>query len=215
MPDDPLFGPLIDDDEVERAVIAHLQKWWPTYSLWWTREKGEELEDIASWNAVSEDPENRWPEHHLPGVVVVCPGLHDEPVKHGDGTYDISVEVGVAAVVSAADEHDTRRLAHWYAALLRLALLQQPIYPLDEDGLPDTTLAPLADGVRWLQSEPAFPDRARRTLQAKSEVFVIELSDALDADAGPDVPAPDTDLDAPYTAETVTATVEDVDSGES
>lgn len=205
---DATFGPLIDEDTIERAVIAHLKRWWPTYKLWWEGQKSTSLEPVASWVTANE-VDAYYPEDHLPCVVVACPGLQSEPVKNGDGTVDIAVQITVGAVVSNRSREDTRRSAHWYGALLRLAMLQQAVYPLDDEGDVDTTEEPLLDSVEWVHAEPQAQREKDRTLLAKAEVFTAYVPGVLDVDAGPNLPEPDTDHDAPYTAGTVTVDVED------
>lgn len=202
-----LFGPLLDGDAVERAVIAHLETWLPTYLA--------ELEDRKdflaagalpppnNWNLVSEDEGSRWPEHRLPSGVVVCPGLAAPPVKHGDGSIDASYEVAVAIVVAGRDEHETRRFAHLYGAAVSWVMLQKP-------GFTGTDLEGSVLGVDWLDEEPAG-DENRRTLGSSRQAFSLQLSDVRNARMGPAEPAPPIDTESPHTAETVLVDVTDRD----
>lgn len=194
-----LFGPLIDGDVVERAVIEHLQRWLPDYLAEIERRKGYlsagELPVPNNWNLVSEDEGSRWPEHQLPSGVVICPGLAAPPVKHGDGSVDASYEVAVAIVVAGRDEHETRRFAHLYGAAVSLIMLQKP-------GFTGTALEGRVLGVDLLDEEPAG-DEKRRTLGSMRQAFSLQLSDVRNARMGPAEPTPPIDLESPYTADTV------------
>lgn len=193
-----LFGPLIDGDMVERAVIAHLQTWLPPYLA--EIEERKELPAGAlpvpdNWNLVSEDEGSRWPEHQLPSGIVICPGLGSPPVKHGDGAIDAAYEVAIAIVVSGRDEHETRRYAHLYGAAVSLLMLQKP-------AMKGTDLEGHVLGVDWLDEEPAG-DEKRRTLGSMRQAFNVQLSDVRNAQLGPAEAAPPIDPDSPYTADTV------------
>lgn len=201
-----LFGPLIDGDLVERAVIAHLQTWLPVYLA-----ELEERKELAAgalpvpnnWNLVSEDEGSRWPEHQLPSGIVICPGLGAPPIKHGDGSVDATYEVAIAIVVSGRDEHETRRYAHWYAAAVALLMDQKP-------GMAGTDLEGRVLGVDLLDEEPAG-DEKRRTLGSMRQAFSLQLADVRNARMGPAEDAPPIDPDSPYTAETVTVETTDPD----
>ncbi len=200
MSDLQVFGPVIIGTDVEDAVSTTLTTWLPAYLRWIERARGL----TANWLpkqasiTVSNDLDH-WPEEGLPSVQIVCPGLADRPIRRGR-FYEACWNVSLAAYVSAQDRSSTERLAKYYAAALRVLMIQQ-------SGLGSP---PFATGVSWLGEsyDTNLPDRAQRTLGRAVEHFSVQVDSVAQSLGGPvtvptDPVPPAADL----------PTVQDVDTG--
>src|SRR5688572_31890645 len=85
--------------------------------------------------------ESGYVEEQLPRIVVICPGLAEQPYAEGDGSYFARWNLGVGVLVSARDEASTRMLAQVYAATVRAILLQR------------SSLDGVATGVFWIDEQ--------------------------------------------------------------
>lgn len=187
------FGELVTADEFEDALVAKLQLWLPTYTAELERRKGRDPGTIPqpkSWQ-VRHDAE-RWPEQHLPAVMVICAGTEDDVARRAEGVHDAGFAVSVAHWVSTGDEAATRRLNRWYCALMRWVLLQQPI---EVQGVVVT--------LRWRgEAYDGFPVQAGRTLGAGHNVFRVEMDHVVESGTRPMMPDAVSYTDDP-TADTV------------
>lgn len=67
-------------------------------------------------------------EESTPFIVVISGGLGESPERHGDGTYDVSLNMGIAAVCQGPEAMPARALAgHYQAAILGLLLKNQKL----------------------------------------------------------------------------------------
>lgn len=184
-----IFGQIVDADQVEAAVLETLRKWLPTYLAEIERQRGitppGSLPRPRSWTVASSL--DKWPDHPLPAVFAVSPGLAEEPLRTSRGGYRAPWGVGVAAVVSAKDRAASRRLAAMYGAAIRTCLLQH------------RSLAGFATGLDWIDEDldNAPPEQAR-TLAIAQELFVVTVDRVLDPAAGPAQPDPEADPTEPY-----------------
>jgi hypothetical protein len=118
----------------------------------------------------------------LPSFVVSSPGLADQPVRHGDGTYTATWAVVVTVFAHGASYGDTARRSRQYAKAVRSALVLQQ------------ALGGIASGVEWTGEEYDRIDaRDARTLGGCFVGFGVTLDDVLD-DSGTDIPVSATDL---------------------
>lgn len=182
MSDLDIFNRILDDSDVEDAVVATLQKWIDTYLTEVEDQHGETVGKYArprSWVLASEF--EKMPEDALPAIVVVSAGLDERPSKEGRRAYRAPWLIGVAAVVSSKDHVSTRRMAYRYAAAIRATLLQKQ--SLDH-ALDDTVR-----GVTWVDGRSnELPSDATRTVFTARQVFSIEVSDVVTAGGGPKLP---------------------------
>lgn len=161
---------VINGWDVEEALIATLDPRLARYA--------SQL-DIAPVKAYTRAHQfDKWPEDQVPMVSVTCPGMADQPTRHGDGKYTARWAVGVVALTSAATEDDTRRLSRVYAGLIRAVLLQEP------------SLHGLARSVTWTdESYDELDVKRRRNLSTAELTFIVEVDGVVDANELPLMPS--------------------------
>jgi len=180
-----IFKTVVNANQVEAAVRDTLRTWFNTYlretELQWgipSRSIPEPLSYIIAQDNAREA------EDQLPAVVIVSPGLSDEPLKEGDGTYRAPWQVGIGIFASAKDRSSTEQLIRYYCAVIRAIMLQK------------RSLGGFADNVVWSDEsydELDFDDE--RTISAGLVDFIVEVAGVVDGNAGPTVtvpPDPDT-----------------------
>jgi hypothetical protein len=202
---DSTFKTIISSVELERSVIETLQAWLPTYLREVERQMGRTMGQIppprSYSTATTFESENY---DQMPAILVVSPGLFEEPESDGDGTYAAVWSIGVAAIVAAKDEVTTREVARIYGAAIRAIMLHHQIYGSLK----------LGAGTTWLdESYDDIPELASRSLQAAQLIFTIRVDDVVTKWAGPlEPPDPDTQPGADWpTVETVEVNVEQTD----
>lgn len=198
-----VFGTTVSTDEVEDAVLAQLQEWFPTYLAWTEQRKGLDPHALPvprSWN-VMPDVE-KWPEYQLPAIIVVSPGTTQDPVRRSRGIYRATYGISVAWYISASDQDSTRLLNRYYAGLIRTLLLQQK--PVVNDELCTTV---------WTDEDlDALPTLDSRTIATGRNVFDLTVDHVVESEAGPRTPADDPyDPDAYPDAPTILTTFADGD----
>lgn len=178
---DEVFGPITTSWEIEEVVVAHLKSWSPTYLAFMGRRAGKTLPPVRSFVTTPRDPE-KWAEDQLPAILVVSPGLAATPTIDGAGVLRAIWEVGLASITSAAEEADTRKMAHYYFMHALVAILQNPSMGIDADTL-------LSQG--W--DHTTVPGQQRRTLASTYAVLHVGVDGVLDSRAGPLRPLVDPD----------------------
>lgn len=179
-----IFGPIVTGWEVERAVLAHLKNWMPTYMGEIERRTGLTAQTLPlprSWT-VSPEAIDKWPEDQLPAVVCVSTGLVGEPHKEGGGDVRATWSIGLATVCSANTEDKTHYFAKLYFAALRAAMLEHE------------SLGDFAESTVWKTEEyDVWPTEQRRTIAAGYGIFEVAVAEVLNTRSGPIVP-----LASPY-----------------
>lgn len=180
-------GILITDDMVEDAVKATLQRWVPTYMSELERQLALDVpyykRPVASSYLVRSDFD-KWPEEMLPAVVVVSPGIDDDPPKDGNRRYRASFQIGVACVVSSINQEESRRAAYRMGAVIRAVLIQKQSL--------DKALTERVRGVTWHGSRNnELRPEDQRSIWANRQLFTVEVGDVLGGAAGPTAPEPD------------------------
>lgn len=203
-----IFGRIVSDDQVEDAVIATLRKWLPTMLSEVERQAGLEAgyhERPVDYTSRTEF--DKWPEEQLPLVIVVCPGIPDDPVKEGRGTYRAKYDIGIVVVVSSIDKDSTRRIAQRMGAAVRTVLAKKSSLDLAFDGTVRGT-----DWIGTKNNELRAEDD--RTIWANRQLFTVEIGNVLTKGGGPTDPEPyDTPTGEPAdnpNAVTVTVTKEPI-----
>lgn len=180
-----LFGQIISPKAVEQAVAAGLTVWLDTYLGELERIEGYEPNAIERPRGIISSSEfAKWPEDQIPVVTVINLGLAGKPERYGEGRYDASWLVGIAAIVSDVDHASTRDLALTYTAAIRAALAQHKMLksPLHPDGFANFSM--------W--HDETYGDLAfneTRTLGAGRTLFEIGVAGAVTEHAGPRVPS--------------------------
>jgi hypothetical protein len=174
-----IFGRIISGADVEDWCEQLVRRWASTYLAEKERQDGllpGALPRPRGWTiAPSVD---KWPEDQLPALIFESTGIPAPPRKGGDGRYRARWELRLSAIVSAATERDSRRLAARYTAALRGLFLQRP------------SLDGHAAGVDWAAErydELGFDDQ--RSLGLATVALIIEVDDVATAGAGPATPA--------------------------
>lgn len=124
MPDSN-YGPLLAFTDVEDAVLDHYRLW---MDLWLAaRERKLDLTygTIARPRSyIVKQTFTALPgEERTPIVIAVSDGLQDEPVRRGDGHYEVRFRFGIVGVVLGSDNIKSRAMAgHYQSALLGIAV---------------------------------------------------------------------------------------------
>lgn len=179
-----IFGPIISSDQVEDAIRNTLRDWFPTYLREYELQAGIPANSLPEPRAyiVTNDVEKE-PEDQMPAILVVSPGLVEEPMPDGEGLYRAPFGVAVAVFTSASDRESTEDLVRQYVAMARAIMLHKQTY------------GGIGDGTRWVDesyAELTFDDE--RTIGAGQAVFVVEVAGVVRRYGGPPRPIePDPD----------------------
>jgi len=122
-----VYGPIFDGSLLTRAVVGTLRKWYQRYI--------REIEFQRPDCVVGEIPPpktyaERWrfdsyPDDRIPAVIVVSPGMTEQPRRAGDGSVSGWWALGVGVIAAASTEDNSERLAKVYGAAARLILSQK------------------------------------------------------------------------------------------
>lgn len=179
------IGPIVTGRDVERAALALLKRWSGTYLAECERQRGRPLGSlprIRTYTTASEF--EKWPEDQLPTLLLISPGLVEQPLPDGAGVYRAKFALGVAVVVSAATMNDTAELAKLYCAAMRSALLQHQ------------SLEGFASGIEWLdENYDDLPSEDTRSLGAGQAIFAVEVAGISRRWNGPKTPSEPPDPD--------------------
>lgn len=179
-----IFGPIIDESDVERALLAHLEEWMPTYLGYVVRAKdpdGDRFPKGAppvrsyTWRDVIGE---KFPEDQLPMLLARGIGEFDDPGTQGDGVVDTRYVIYLIAVCSGFDRDEAREAARIYASAAQLAIVQH------ED------LGGFAAGVRMQQGGryPITSGEGDRFLSAVYRPYVVEVDETMRTSGGPLAP---------------------------
>lgn len=194
------FGQTIDGHDVERALLAHLEKWMRSYLGDAVREKDPDQE---LWPGGVGDPSKlgkpavlpvrefttrhaaaeRWPAEQLPMLLAHSPGFAKPPTEEGDGTLTGFFLINLSAIASGGGIEDTKTLARVYGSAAAKAIMQK------------RGLGGFAAGVEWADMKQMRPPEApmERSIMSVVNVFVVEVHDIMNTEDGPAEPLPDPD----------------------
>jgi hypothetical protein len=193
-----IFGDIIIANQLEAAVIATLESWFPTYirEVELQSQSAQYGDNIPTdalplpRSFITTDKIQRENTDQLPAIVVVSPGLspHNRPQQEGDGTFRVPWAVSVGVFVSGQDRTSTKNLIRQYTGIARAIMLQKQ------------SLGGFADGTTWLDEsyDDAFAFVDQETIGAGSVVFEVWVAGVVNRFAGPAVyggtatPDPDT-----------------------
>jgi hypothetical protein len=124
MSDETVFGPSIGKNEVQGAVLAHLEAWMPTYLAREARKRAvDALPQIKTY--AQRTAYGKWPSQLLPLVLINVPGIvKGSAISDGEGNVSKAYRVELGILVSANDEPSTRQLIGNYGAALHDAIVQ-------------------------------------------------------------------------------------------
>lgn len=192
-----VWGPIVDGDDVEAALIAHLEHWMPAAAAYVRRVKDPDgklwpdgISEIREYGVSHADAAARkWPEDQLPMLLAQSPGMEGDPVEEEDGVVSATYGVMLSAIASSVTIEDAKKLARLYASAARLAILQAP--QLDA-GTGDA----FADGVKSgaeRNGQVRTGIEGERNLMICSIPYLIEVPEILKVNAGPIVVPTDVD----------------------
>lgn len=168
MPSLDIFGPIVDTDTVEQAVLATLWPWMDTYLAETESRKNIAPGTLARPRSAqtSYDFEN-WREGQLPALVVVCDGTAEDMERGDGGIYAAWFAIHAGVLVEDATESDARRVASMHQASIELILAQRG------------GLGGLATRTRLRGRANRLPDTDNRTLayaESTANVLVIDVA---------------------------------------
>lgn len=174
---DENFGPLVSFNDIERALIDHMRIWAHTYLAARERKVGITVGRIPrprSW--FTRQSFDALPgEESTPFVVIVSNGTGTPPRRHGNGSFDVDIDVAIATVVESREAEPARTLAgHFQAAFLAL-LLQQPSFMDGQARLEQWTGMSMDD----------IPEEAARTLCDVELRYIVRYTGFGHAEGGP------------------------------
>lgn len=162
----PVYGRIITGATVERQALWVLREHTDRYLREVERQEGREPSTLQRPRAYIPASEfSRRPEDQLPVVVVISPGLADQPRRLGEGTVTATwmLAVGVVCSASAGETRVRENMQLYVAAMSALMLGQQ-------------SLGGLAEGVDQLdESYDDAPFDAARSLIAGQAIFQVTV----------------------------------------
>jgi len=182
------FGRILVPSQIEEAVTATLQKWFPTYLAEIARQMNvnrnifPQPQNYTSRNSFDAESGEK-----LPKVVVVAPGLQDPPTRVGGGLYTARWRLGVGVAAAGKDEQSSNLRVKAYGAAARTILPQQQA---DVD-------AALGGGIvqiMWInETYDDLPQIANQhqLFKAASLWFFVDVENVMSHWKGPEAPLVD------------------------
>jgi hypothetical protein len=179
-----VYGKIVVASDIERAVQGVLEKWFSSYLREVERQQDWADEELVSpknySNRNSFDVE---PGEVMPKVVIVSPGLAEQPGKvEGNGVYRAKWSLGVGVAIAARTEEKAKALADMYGAAVRGILLQ-----VDKSEFQNVDCI----GVDWVDEnydDLPVEDQLQK-YRASMTLFVIEVDNAVSIWSGPAEPS--------------------------
>lgn len=177
------FGSIIPADVLEDDLTSYLQKWFKTYAA-------EVSEQVNGQRGLYPEPKY-WTtapivalesesQIRYPAVLVVSPGLLQKPVRHGDGSYEGTYQIGVCIITTARKEIEAGRMARRYGAAIHTAVMQHQSL--------DTTYI---EGIEWADERfTDFLSAEQETCASATEIFNITVKGLFNMFGGPGVANP-------------------------
>lgn len=186
------FGPMRSFGQVELWILAIADKWFDTYLAEAERQMGEPPHTFPGLSSlITANEWGRWPEEHLPSLLVVDTGLGEQPKRDGRGRWRAKRLFGASIVVQAPKRSDVRWASGLYVAAFRSLILQHQ----------DLDHPEAIGGIDWIDERPApLNTEDERTVGAQMMFFYIDVKDIADEGGVPRGPEfPDEPDDDPYT----------------
>jgi len=180
-----IFGRIVAGGDVETWCIDLCRKWIGTYLAEVERQHGITAGTYARPKSyVRTISFDKWPEDHLPGLMLISTGIARPPRKEGDGTVTADWLMGLGVLCSAKTQQASHDMAQLLTAAVRTLFLQKP------------SLDGHADGVAWLDerhNDLAYDDQ--RSLSSGQAIFQVTVHGVAVANAGPSYPLAPLDPD--------------------
>jgi hypothetical protein len=175
-----VFGDIFVASQLEEAVIYLLKEWYPTYLREVERQMGIPVGKLVPPRVYTNRNDFETIEgDNMPLVVVMSPGLTDEPYTREAGKYTARWNLGVGIAIAAQTETIANLQSRVYAAAARAILMQNQ----DING---TSIR-----VDWLDETyddlPAIENQLQQ-YRAAGVYFAIEVEYVIDRYLGPAAP---------------------------
>lgn len=190
-----VFGRIVTGEDVVQHVMASVKTWGLAYLAEVASQAGMERCVLPTFRSITtaNDVAN-FPENQLPACIVTAPEVPTEPSRRGDGTYEATWLVGVAALCSARDQPSTDRLVRLYTAALRALFIQNPSLALF--GADGEKGEPFAEQLQWIgETYDQVSTDKRRSLAAGIVYIDVTVADVISSKAGPGKPPIDPCVD--------------------
>lgn len=191
---DSIFGPLVDESDVERALLDHLENWMPTYLPYLVRLRdpdGTRFPQGApevrkyTWRDVTGE---KFPEDQLPMMLARGINEADDPSTEGGGVVSTRYNIYLITVCAGFDRDEAREAARLYGSAAMLAIMQH------EDLGGFAAGVAMQQGGRYPITKQAEGDRF---LSAVYRPYVVEVADTMVKSAGPLAPLEDPQTEPP------------------
>jgi len=179
-----VFGAMLSASQIEDAVTATLQKWYPTYLAEQARRLSISPNSLpAPQNYTNRNSFDAEQGEKIPKVVVIAPGIIEVPLHDGAGFYRAVWRVGVGIATAAKDEQSSNMLVKAYGAATRGLVMNKTAHEARKNGVTITT-------VRWIEEEyPDIPIPSQHMLyKAASLYFAMDVDNVASRFGGPDEP---------------------------
>jgi hypothetical protein len=199
----PVYGNVIDDRTVERALIGTLQAWIDEHLGVQEARYGKDQGSIArprSWPAISEFDLKL--HDQLPAVVVTYNGtIPGQTRRDAKGFYRQTFSYDVTVALVGADERDSRQLGSMYLAAVKSAIVQNRRL----GGIAETTVL-VGPDLPSVGRAIGVTTGAERAVYGTT--FHVQVKDTLNDRLGPTAPPgtpydPDPFPEAPDTVEII------------
>lgn len=191
-----LYGPIVSPRDVERGVVASLERWIGDYLGEMERHEGYEPGQIVRpLDIITSTEFRKWGQDATPIILVLNAGYGDKPVRRAEGNHDCSWLVAIMPIVSDTDEMSTRDLMLTYVTACKLAVMQHKMLKSDlyPDGL--STFVMLRDEAY----DADVPVLASQSLAAGRLVIEVGVQNAFTESGGTREPLSDPAQDpGPY-----------------
>jgi hypothetical protein len=174
-----VFKDILVASSIEEAVINQLVKWLPTY----VREIERQLELPIGQIPYPRHYSNRnsfdiIPGEDFPKVIVISPGLAEQPIAKGDGQYIAAWRLGVGVGLAADTEAEANMLAKIYGAAVRAIMVHKQ------------SLGGISQVTRWIEEQyDDLPIPSQNQLyKAAAVYFMLECENVVTKWAGPEIP---------------------------
>lgn len=177
----PIFGKLLVASEIEEAAIDTLIKWFPTYIKEVERQLGLQVGQIKPpVNYSNRNSFDSLSGEAMPKVVVISPGMIDEPQLFGK-TYNAQWALGVGVAMSAQSEGLANAMVKMYGAAARGIMLHQ------------FRKTRMSQAVRLIsETYDDLPVESQfQHYRAAGVYFSVDVNDVVTKNIGPDTPDED------------------------
>jgi hypothetical protein len=187
------YGALTHATDVDRAVIRHLQKWYPTYLAAAEKRAGKSTSWLARpamyATTYEEDDEDFLSDRRMPTVFVTTGGFQAWQ-RTGDNNYSALCPLRISVVSRGRNPSEARFQASLYIATVTELLLAKQSLGGFANGIDVVTERP-----RPIQ-DPSNRSRHLAAGMAEYSVFVADIRNSVSGPLDPDDPPPDPT--APY-----------------